>query len=56
MSPTVPTINYGNTIDSQRSLFLGAQERFQDSVSEFSGQIKVIHPQKFIGQVDPTYN
>lgn len=56
MPPTVPTINYGNTFDSQRSSFLGAQERFQDSVSEFSGQIKVIHPQQFIGQVDAYFD
>ncbi|XP_060882148.1 uncharacterized protein LOC132953830 [Metopolophium dirhodum] len=39
MPSTVPTINLVNTFDSQRSSFLGAQERFQDSVSEFSGQI-----------------
>jgi len=56
MPPTVEPTNLMNTFDSQRSSFLGAQERFQDSVSEFSGQIKIIHPQKFIGQVDAYFD
>lgn len=38
--------------DSTRSSFIGSQERFQDAVAEFSGQIKVLHPEKFIGQID----
>jgi len=56
MPLTVPTTNLVNTFDSQRSSFLGAQERFQDSVSEFAGQIQVIYPQKFIGQVDAYFD
>lgn len=52
----IPTTTLLNTFDSQRSSFLGSQERFQDAVSEFSGQIKVIHPQKFIGQVDAYFD
>jgi len=38
--------------DSTRSSFIGSQERFQDALAEFSGQIKVLHPEKFIGQID----
>lgn len=54
--PAIPATSLLNTFDSQRSSFLGSQERFQDAVSEFSGQIKVIHPQKFIGQVDAYFD
>lgn len=53
--PAIPT-SFLNTFDSQRSSLLGSQERFQDAVSEFSGQIKIIHPQKFIGQVDAYFD
>lgn len=56
MPLTASTTNLVNTFDSRSSSFLGAQERFQDSVSEFSGQIKEIHPQKFIGQVDAYFD
>jgi len=56
MPPAFPSVNQpaGNLtmFDSARSSFLGPQERFQDAVAEFSGQIRVLHPEKFIAQVD----
>lgn len=55
VTPQGQTNHFVNTFDSQKSSFQ-VQERFQDTVSEFSGQIKVMHPQKFIGQVDAYFD
>lgn len=34
------------------STFFGSQERLQEAVSDFSGNLKTLHPEKFIEQLD----
>lgn len=58
--PTNSSLSYGNqnmsvpmtVFDPSRSSFLGSPERLQDAVSEFNGSIKIVHPEKFLNQLD----
>ena len=49
-----PVGNYTmlNTTGQGHSSFFGSQERLNDAVSEFSGQTRSIHPERFIRQLD----
>jgi len=49
-----PVGNYTmlNTTGQSHSSFFGSQERLNDAVSEFSGQTRSIHPERFIRQLD----
>lgn len=38
--------------DPSRSSLFGSQERLQEAVANFSGNIKAVHPEKFINQLD----
>lgn len=40
-----------NSVDLSRSSFFGSQERLQDAVSEFSGNMRAVHPEKFLAQL-----
>jgi hypothetical protein len=44
------------TFDQSRSSCFGSQERLSDAVSEFSGQIKTLHPEKFLNQIDTYFD
>lgn len=49
--------NYSQAIpDLSRTSFFQAQERLQDAVHEFSGQIRVLHPERFIAQLDTYFD
>jgi len=49
-----PVGNYSilNTTNQGHSSFFGSQESLNDAVSEFSGQTRSIHPERFIRQLD----
>lgn len=46
----------GTTLDLSRSFFFGNQERLSDAVSEFTGQIKTVHPEQFLHQLDTYFS
>jgi len=60
-SNTKPNIPFPNSLmhhnlSNSGGLFFGAQERLQDAVSEFNGNIKKLHPEKFLAQLDSYFH
>lgn len=47
-----PIQNDYTTFDQSRVSFYGSPERLQDAVSEFSGQIQTLHPERFLHQLN----